>query len=269
MKQERRLARRGRALERRTADADHGATRREARNHVPQILGSPHRVELVDAAAEAGGRAEVVVGAERDHQRVALVHSLVGRNAAGFRFDRRHPLGEKADAGLREVRVVQPDRVGRRAAEHDIELRVPEDECVVRVDERDAGVLTELGRKHRRELEPAEARTENQNLRPHQPTLNRTVRRRDRQGGRGRVRLSVRKARAGEAGSLPETSGKRSGRGGKHGEGRNRTGDTTVFSRVLYQLSYLAAGRQSSRGRAKKGRPGRCYRAANVLCAAG
>ena len=26
-----------------------------------------------------------------------------------------------------------------------------------------------------------------------------------------------------------------------YGEGRNRTGDTTVFSRVLYQLSYLAA----------------------------
>jgi hypothetical protein len=29
----------------------------------------------------------------------------------------------------------------------------------------------------------------------------------------------------------------------KDGEGRNRTGDTTVFSRVLYQLSYLAARR--------------------------
>jgi hypothetical protein len=26
------------------------------------------------------------------------------------------------------------------------------------------------------------------------------------------------------------------------GEGRTRTGDTPVFSRVLYQLSYLAAG---------------------------
>jgi hypothetical protein len=26
------------------------------------------------------------------------------------------------------------------------------------------------------------------------------------------------------------------------GEGRNRTGDTTIFSRVLYQLSYLAEG---------------------------
>lgn len=26
-----------------------------------------------------------------------------------------------------------------------------------------------------------------------------------------------------------------------NGEGRIRTGDTTIFSRVLYQLSYLAA----------------------------
>ena len=28
-----------------------------------------------------------------------------------------------------------------------------------------------------------------------------------------------------------------------NGEGRNRTGDTTIFSRVLYQLSYLAEQR--------------------------
>jgi hypothetical protein len=34
----------------------------------------------------------------------------------------------------------------------------------------------------------------------------------------------------------------------RSGEGRTRTGDTPVFSRVLYQLSYLAAGAgQSSR----------------------
>ena len=26
----------------------------------------------------------------------------------------------------------------------------------------------------------------------------------------------------------------------RSGEGRDRTGDTTIFSRVLYQLSYLA-----------------------------
>src|SRR5919197_1008081 len=63
------------------------------------------------------------------------------------------------------------------------------------------------------------------------------------------------------------------------GEGRNRTGHTTVFSRVLYRLSYLARAGKSSRGRpglpdqnagrnpldsAPSERPGRCYRAANV-----
>ena len=34
------------------------------------------------------------------------------------------------------------------------------------------------------------------------------------------------------------------------GEGRTRTGDTSVFSRVLYQLSYLASAGQCSGGRA-------------------
>ena len=29
----------------------------------------------------------------------------------------------------------------------------------------------------------------------------------------------------------------------RYGEGQNRTGDTTIFSRVLYQLSYLAGQR--------------------------
>jgi hypothetical protein len=28
---------------------------------------------------------------------------------------------------------------------------------------------------------------------------------------------------------------------GVNGEGQSRTGDTTIFSRVLYQLSYLAS----------------------------
>jgi hypothetical protein len=38
------------------------------------------------------------------------------------------------------------------------------------------------------------------------------------------------------------TCARASGAHGQHGEGRTRTGDTPVFSRVLYQLSYLAAG---------------------------
>ena len=40
--------------------------------------------------------------------------------------------------------------------------------------------------------------------------------------------------------------------GEKNGEGRNRTGDTTIFSRVLYQLSYLAAA-ESRLSRATEG----------------
>jgi hypothetical protein len=32
------------------------------------------------------------------------------------------------------------------------------------------------------------------------------------------------------------------------GEGRIRTGDTTIFSRVLYQLSYLAWGAGDAQG---------------------
>ena len=34
----------------------------------------------------------------------------------------------------------------------------------------------------------------------------------------------------------------------RYGEGQNRTGDTTIFSRVLYQLSYLAAEQPDGSG---------------------
>ena len=40
----------------------------------------------------------------------------------------------------------------------------------------------------------------------------------------------------------------RSGISHLDGEGRNRTGDTTIFSRVLYQLSYLAEAAGGGRG---------------------
>jgi hypothetical protein len=33
-----------------------------------------------------------------------------------------------------------------------------------------------------------------------------------------------------------------------NGEGQNRTGDTTIFSRVLYQLSYLAGAQRLASG---------------------
>ena len=51
--------------------------------------------------------------------------------------------------------------------------------------------------------------------------------------------------------------GIRHGVGVANGEGRNRTGDTTIFSRVLYQLSYLAARPDGSETRS---RPQRAHR---------
>ena len=45
------------------------------------------------------------------------------------------------------------------------------------------------------------------------------------------------------------------------GEGRNRTGDTTVFSRVLYQLSYLAARRSVARATSCSSSPAEGYEA--------
>ena len=66
-------------------------------------------------------------------------------------------------AWLGEIGVGQADVLGRRMAEHHIELRVPEDERVARLDQRDAGVVAERVGEDRRELEPAETGAENEN----------------------------------------------------------------------------------------------------------
>ncbi len=50
---------------------------------------------------------------------------------------------------------------GARTPEHDVELRVSEDERVARVDQRDAGFFAELLGEDGRELEPAKPRPEN------------------------------------------------------------------------------------------------------------
>jgi hypothetical protein len=59
----------------------------------------------------------------------------------------------------------------------------------------------------------------------------------------------------GELPFVPPIRGRLVGRAARlSGEGRNRTGDTTVFSRVLYRLSYLAEPTESS-GRKKEDVP--------------
>ena len=49
------------------------------------------------------------------------------------------------------------------------------------------------------------------------------------------------------------------------GEGRNRTGDTTIFSRVLYQLSYLARRASLASFEAYHGQPHHVFAAARAV----
>ena len=135
---------------------------RERRQHLRQPLGAGDGVELVARLGEAGRRIEVVVGAERHDEHVGLVDSRVRGHAARFGIDRRDRLLEEAHARLHDVSVREPNGVGRRPPEHDVELRVAEDERVVLVDQRDLELVAEGLGQRRRELEPAEARAEDQ-----------------------------------------------------------------------------------------------------------
>src|SRR5260221_9064352 len=78
------------------------------------------------------------------------------------------------------------------------------------------------------------------------------IRRRDRHGGRGTLprAVSTTPRERGPRGK-PAVSPVKQAQAAQPpseacGEGRNRTGDTTVFSRVLYRLSYLAERGKSS-----------------------
>ena len=161
MQQQCRLARRRRALERRAADADDGVPAREVRQHLAQPLRSREGVELVPRLGETWCRVEVVVGAERDDEHIGLVNGGVGRHAPRLRVDGRDRFTNEPHARLRKARVRQPHGVGRGTPEHDIELRVSEDERVARIDQRDGGFFAELLGEDGRELEPAKPRAEN------------------------------------------------------------------------------------------------------------
>ena len=161
VQQQRALARRGRALERRAADADDGAAAREnAGSTSAQPLGAGDRVELVRRRrARAWRRSRSRRRARRRGSRPRSVPaSVVTRSRSGV--DRRDRLPHEAHAGLGDVAVRQPHRVERRPPEHHVELRVAEDEGVVLVDQRHVDVVAERLGEHGRELEPAEAGAE-------------------------------------------------------------------------------------------------------------
>ena len=173
MQQERALERRGRALVGLAEDAQQDRPGPELLEpHIAHPLGSGDRVVLEATLREARSRGDVVVGTERDDEDVRVVRACVGRHVASRRIDRGYALLAELDARLRESAVGDPHLRGISATEEDVELREPEGEGVVLVDQRDAKLVAERSREPARELQPAESGPKDDDvLHPGNPTL--------------------------------------------------------------------------------------------------
>ncbi len=130
MQQQRRLARRRRALERRSTHADHDVPFGEVGQHLRKPLGAGRRIELVAGLRQTRRGLVVIVGPQRDHQRVGLVGGGVGRDRSCLGIDLGDRLTHEAHARLGDLRIRQPHRLGARAPEHHVELGEPEHERV-------------------------------------------------------------------------------------------------------------------------------------------
>ena len=157
VEEERALERRRRALERLAEDREEDRPAVERRQRVAQPLGAGNRVVLVAALGEPRRRGDVVLRAERDDENIGVVLAGVGRDMARRRIDRRDRLLVELDPGLRDLAVEELQRCGLGSAEEDVELREPEREPVVAVDERDADVVCKLVGEAARQFEPTEA----------------------------------------------------------------------------------------------------------------
>ena len=164
MQHERALERRGRALVRLPEDADQDRPAREPRQGVAHPLGSGDRVVLEPALREARRRGDVVVGAERDDEDVGVVRPGVGRHVPVRGVDRGNALPAELDSRLRKLAIGDLDRGGVGTAEEDVELREPERERVVPVDQRDANLAGERVGEAARQLQAGEARAEDHDV---------------------------------------------------------------------------------------------------------
>ena len=151
------LARRGRALERCRGDTDDDPAAGECGEHVARRERTVHGVELVAGLDEAGRRRGVEVGARGPRPARRPRSAGVGLDPARCRIDGPDRGLHEPHAGLDQSRYGCRDRLGRRAAEHDVELGEAEDESVGPVDQDDVDVVTELVGQPRRQLEAAEA----------------------------------------------------------------------------------------------------------------
>ena len=170
-----RLARSGRTLERRTADADDDPAAGERREDSREALRAGDGVELCRrrrGPASRRGRSR-----RRARRRGRPPRGRrVRRHRPRLGIDRGDRLVQEPDPRLREART-EPHRVGLRASEHHVELRVAENERVGRVDQRHVGVVAELFGEDRGQFEAAEPRAEDQDS-PHGASLSASPRRR-------------------------------------------------------------------------------------------
>ena len=161
--EKRRLAGRGRALERRPGDADHHAASLEPRDHVREGEGPGHGVELVAVLDQPGCQLGVQVGAQSHDEDVGVERPCRGGGAPRDGVDGRDCRLDHAHAGLHDVDVPVDDVRGGHPTEHDVELGEAEDEAVGLVDQHDVDVVAELLRQTGRHLEAAEPGAQDQN----------------------------------------------------------------------------------------------------------
>ena len=125
----------------------------EGGKHSAKPLGAGNGVELAVSLGQPGRRVEVVVGAQSHDEDVGLVRALIRRHPPRLRVDGRDGLAQETDAGLDDFGIRQADIFGLRLAEHHVELRIAEYERLVRVDQRDARIVSECVGQKGRELE--------------------------------------------------------------------------------------------------------------------
>ena len=160
------LAGRRRALEGRRRDGhDHPPTL-ERGQHVPQLEGTGHRVELVAALHQARGRIGMQVGAQGHHEDVGLERPGVGLHPLRGGVDRGDRGLHEADPRLHDVGVAVVD-VGRQPVpEHHVELREAEHEPVGLVDQHDVRIVAQRLRQPCRQLQPPEPCPQHQHAHP-------------------------------------------------------------------------------------------------------
>ena len=162
MHEQRGLARRRRALERRRGDGHDHAAAVERLEHVAGRERARHRVELVTGLDQPRRVLGMQVRAERHDEDVGVQRTGVGLDAAGHRVDRAHRGVHEPHAGRRQVGVPVQDVVGAHLPEHDIELGEAEDEAFGPVDQGHLDVGPECRIERAGELESAEAGSEDQ-----------------------------------------------------------------------------------------------------------